>query len=257
VSDQDVELLKKEIEKTESVEETEKVNEEPCDFEKKKESKSESEAVTEDAFIDTEEDIVKTIDIAKVDAAIDALMGDAPICANEETKLEQVDSSKAESFEEEPIVPTSEPAAVEKEIDESLTGIEEYVPEESIVQETEKSTLEDNKELSESSEIVGSGNDTNTTVADESLTGLDMSLPVLECTAVGDEIQEGKWADNTILSSAGDARAGDLKDIAADEDVSEKEIKNAQLQEINNLLEEHNLLGDDVKVDDQVKMYTG
>jgi hypothetical protein len=70
--------------------ETEKVNEEPCDFEKKKESKSESEAVTEDAFIDTEEDIVKTIDIAKVDAAIDALMGDAPIRANEETKLEQV-----------------------------------------------------------------------------------------------------------------------------------------------------------------------
>ena len=74
------------------------------------------------------------------------------------------------------------------------------------------------------------------------------------------------------------ARAGDLKDIAADEDVSEKEskiiftlktrnrtrastnrllVKNAQLQEINNLLEEHNLLGDDVKVDDQVKMYTG
>lgn len=82
----------------------------------------------------------------------------------------------------------SEPAAVEKEIDESLTGIEEYVPEESIVQETEKSTLEDNKELSESSEIVGSGNDTNTTVADESLSGLEMSLPVLECTAVGDEV---------------------------------------------------------------------
>ena len=69
-----------------------------------------------------------------------------------------------------------------------------------------------------------------------------------------------------------------MKDIAADEDVSEKEskiiftlktrhrtrastnrllVKNAQLQEINNLLEEHNLLGDDVKVDDQVKMYTG
>ena len=88
VSDQDVELVKKELEKTESVEETEKVNEGA--FEKKKESKSESEAVTEDAFIDTEEDIVKTIDIAKVDAAIDALMGDAPIRANEETKLEQV-----------------------------------------------------------------------------------------------------------------------------------------------------------------------
>ena len=69
-----------------------------------------------------------------------------------------------------------------------------------------------------------------------------------------------------------------MKDIAADEDVSEKEskiiftmktrnrtrppinrllVKNAQLQEINKLLEEHNLLGDDVKVDDQVKMYTG
>ena len=83
----------------------------------------------------------------------------------------------------------SEPAAVEQEIDESLTGLEEYVPEESIVQETEKSTLEDNKEVSESSEIVGSGNDTNTTVADESLSGLEMSLPVLECTAVGDEVK--------------------------------------------------------------------
>jgi hypothetical protein len=53
-----------------------------------------------------------------------------------------------------------------------------------------------------------------------------MSLPVLECTAVGDEIQDfTSLADNTILSSAGDARADDLNDIAADEDVSEKESK--------------------------------
>ncbi|CBY39098.1 unnamed protein product [Oikopleura dioica] len=159
------------------------------------------------------------------------------------------------------IVPTSEPAAieskpaaVEKEMDESLTGLAEYVPEESVVQ-TENSSVEDNKLVSESSENVG--NDTNTTVADESLSGLEeISLPELECTAVGDEIQDGKWADNTILSSAGDARAGDLK-AAVEDDVSEREIKNAQLQEINKLLEEHNMLGDEVKVDDQVKMYTG
>ena len=82
VSDQDVELVKKELEKTESVEETDKAI--------TNEKKKEGEAVTEDAFIDTEEDIVKTIDIAKVDAAIDTLMGGAPILSNEETKLEQV-----------------------------------------------------------------------------------------------------------------------------------------------------------------------
>jgi len=256
VSDQDVELVKKELEKSaESVEETEKVNESNIE---KKESKTEGE--TEDAFIDTEEDIVKTIDIAKNDAAIDAIKENAPILANEGIKLDQDDSMKA-AVHEKPIVPTSEPAAietkpvaVEKEMDESLTGLAEYVPEESVVQ-TENSSVEDNKLVSESSENVG--NDTNTTVADESLSGLEeISLPELECTAVGDEIQDGKWADNTILSSAGDARAGDLK-AAVEDDVSEQEIKNAQLQEINKLLEEHNMLDDDVKVDDQVKMYTG
>jgi len=256
VSDQDVELVKKELEKSaESVEETEKVNESNIE---KKESKTEGE--TEDAFIDTEEDIVKTIDIAKNDAAIDAIKEDSPILANEEIKLDQDDSMKA-AVHEKPIVPTSEPAAieskpaaVEKEMDESLTGLAEYVPEESVVQ-TENSSVEDNKLVSESSDNVG--NDTNTTVADESLSGLEeISLPELECTAVGDEIQDGKWADNTILSSAGDARAGDLK-AAAEDDVSEQEIKNAQLQEINKLLEEHNMLGEEVKVDDQVKMYTG
>jgi len=258
VSDQDVELVKKELEKsTESVEETEKVNE--SNIEKKKEPKTEGE--TEDAFIDTEEDIVKTIDIVKLDAAVDALMGDAPIIANEGIKLEQDDSLKADVHEK-PTVPTSEPAvesepaAVEKQMDESLTGIEEYVPEESIVQ-TEDSTLADDKSLSESSEKdVGNESliETNITLADESLTGLE--LPELECTAVGDEIQDGKWADNTILSSAGDVRAGDLK-AAVEDDVSEQEIKKAQLQEINKMLEEHNMLGDDVKVDDQVKIYTG
>ncbi len=95
---------------------------------------------------------------------------------------------------EKPIVPTSEPAAieskpaaVEKEMDESLTGLAEYVPEESVVQ-TENSVVEDNKLVSESSENVG--NDTNTTVADESLSGLEeISLPELECTAVGDEVK--------------------------------------------------------------------
>ncbi len=86
VSDQDVELVKKELEKSaESVEETEKVNESNIE---KKESKTEGE--TEDAFIDTEEDIVKTIDIAKNDAAIDAIKEDSPILANEGIKLDQV-----------------------------------------------------------------------------------------------------------------------------------------------------------------------
>jgi len=213
-----------------------------------------------DAFIDTEEDIVKTIDIAKNDAAIDAIKVDSPILANEGIKIDQDDSMKA-AVHKKPIFPTSEPAAieskpaaVEKEMDESLTGLAEYVPEESVVQ-TENSSVEDNKLVSETSDNVG--NDTNTTVADESLSGLEeISLPELECTAVGDEIQDGKWADNTILSSAGDARAGDLK-AAVEDDVSEQEIKNAQLQEINKLLEEHNMLGEEVKVDDQVKMYTG
>jgi len=86
VSDQDVELVKKELEKSaESVEETEKVNE-------KKESKTEGE--TEDAFIDTEEDIVKTIDIAKNDAAIDAIKEDSPILANEGIKIDQVKTTR-------------------------------------------------------------------------------------------------------------------------------------------------------------------
>jgi len=237
VSDQDVELVKKELEKTESIEETERA----INNEKKKEG----EAVTEDAFIDTEEDIVKTIDIAKVDAAIDTLMGGAPILSNEETKLEQEKPTVPSS---EPAVESEQPAAVEKEIDESLTDLGEYVPEESIVKET----VQANSTL----ELLNSEKIDSTTAADESLSGLEMSLPDLECTAVGDEIQEGKWADNTILSNAGDARTGDLK-AAAEDDVSEQEIKNAQLKEINKLLEEHNMLGDDVKVDDQVKMYTG
>ena len=81
----------------------------------------------------------------------------------------------------EPAVESEQPAAVEKEIDESLTGLDEYVPEESIVKET----VQANSTL----ELLNSKKIGSTTAADESLSGLEMSLPDLECTTVGDEVK--------------------------------------------------------------------
>ena len=90
VSDQDVEMSKQVAESVPPV----SVQQEAIDREEADASgeKAVEERVSESGAkaVDTEEDVVKAIDIAKVDAAIDELMGDMPILPKDETKLSQV-----------------------------------------------------------------------------------------------------------------------------------------------------------------------
>lgn len=89
VSDQDVEMPKQVAESVPVSVQKEAIDQEVVDANEK----AEEECVSEESgpkTVDTEEDIVQSIDIAKVDAAIDELMGDMPILPKDEAKLSQV-----------------------------------------------------------------------------------------------------------------------------------------------------------------------
>ncbi|CAG5094756.1 Oidioi.mRNA.OKI2018_I69.XSR.g13841.t1.cds [Oikopleura dioica] len=273
VSDQDVEMSKQVAESVPPVSvQQEAIDREEADASSKK---AVEERVSGAEAVDTEEDVVKAIDIAKVDAAIDELMGDMNILPKDETKLSQAAPVEVD-IEEKPIVPidvnaTEKNVADESQDEFSLTGIQEItsIADESAINDSV--AKEDTLELMEktpSEPAVSSAKDDTLELmseptkdkADESLSGIEeIALPDLDCTeTTGEEFQQGNLADDTILSSAGEhAPLVDLS-TAAEEKDSEKEIKKQQLEAINKMLEQHGMLGEgDVKVDEQVKMYTG